>query len=180
MSLARTLTVFLDRDGTINRKPPEGSYVIRPEELELLTGAATAIRRLNDAGATVVVVTNQRGVARGLMSESELGRIHTRMREALGAEGAHVDAVYSCVHERGECQCRKPQPGLLTQAMAEYPEIAGSRLVMVGDSVSDVEAGRAVGATTVLIGESSGAAAAASPAYIAESIGVAVDWILTR
>ena len=169
----------MDRDGTINRKPPEGSYVCEPSQLELLPEAAAAIRRLNDAGIKVIVVTNQRAVARGLMAESTLLQIHDRMRCLLEEHAAQVDRIYSCVHDVGSCACRKPQPGLLLQAMAEDPAITRSPFVMIGDSDSDVAAGRFVGAVTVRLSEAEltqGEAAGAS--HVARTLSEAVDWVL--
>ncbi|HEV2062608.1 MAG TPA: HAD-IIIA family hydrolase, partial [Solirubrobacteraceae bacterium] len=101
---------FLDRDGTINVKPPEGEYVEAPEELRLLPGAAAAIARLNAAGLPVIVVTNQRGVALGRMTEADVAAVHDRLREELSRAGAHVDAIYHCPHQEGACACRKPRP----------------------------------------------------------------------
>src|SRR3954453_10440930 len=115
--------VFLDRDGTINVSAPRGGYITRAGELALLRGAAAAVRRLNEAGAWVGVVTNQRGVALGLMSEADVDGVHARLRELLAAEGAHVDGIWTCPHAEGACDCRKPQPGILLQAQREHPEI---------------------------------------------------------
>ena len=140
--------VLLDRDGTINVKAPEGEYVTEPDELELLPGAAGAIRRLNGAGLPVAVVTNQRGVALGRMSAQAVDAVHAALAGALAAEGAHVDAVLVCPHERGTCACRKPLPGLLEQAASELG-LALADAVMIGDADSDVDAGRAAGTRTV-------------------------------
>jgi histidinol-phosphate phosphatase family protein len=97
-------TVFLDRDGTINVKPPEGDYVKPWDEFEFLRGAATAVRELFDAGLRVVIVTNQRGIARGLMKEEDLADIHARMVAAIGRDVP----ICHCPHDEGECDCRKP------------------------------------------------------------------------
>src|SRR5687768_8244975 len=109
-------TAFLDRDGTINAPPPEGEYVTRPEALELLPRAGEAIARLNAAGWRVVVVTNQRGVALGRMTLSDVRDVHARLREELADRGAHLDGVYVCPHAEGTCGCRKPAVGLFEQA----------------------------------------------------------------
>ena len=178
---SRPATVFLDRDGTINRKPPGGSYVCEPSQLELLPEAASAIRRLNQAGIKVIIVTNQRGVAQGLMAEGALVEVHDRLRELLRAEGAAIDRIYCCVHEVGSCQCRKPEPGLLFEAMAEDPAIAQSRFVMIGDSDSDVVAGRRAGAETVWLSDGHGVPTyGADPSHIAQTLSQAVDWVLQR
>jgi D-glycero-D-manno-heptose 1,7-bisphosphate phosphatase len=141
-------TVFLDRDGTINVKAPEGDYVKSWEEFELLPGAVEAVRALRDAGLRVVIVTNQRGIALGRMTEDDLAEIHSRMLEQLGP----VDAVYHCPHDEGECDCRKPLPGMLVRAAEEVPGVDLARSVTIGDSESDMEAGRAAGTRTLLIG----------------------------
>jgi D-glycero-D-manno-heptose 1,7-bisphosphate phosphatase len=141
-------TVFLDRDGTINVKAPEGDYVKSWDQFEFLPGAADAVRALRDAGRRVVIVTNQRGIALGRMTEEDLADIHVRMLEVTGP----VDAIYHCPHDDGECDCRKPLPGMLERAAAELPGVDLSRSVMIGDSESDMQAGRAVGARCIRIG----------------------------
>jgi D-glycero-D-manno-heptose 1,7-bisphosphate phosphatase len=151
--------VLLDRDGTINRKPPEGGYVTCPDALELLPGAAAAIRRLNDAGVLVAVVTNQRGIARGRLDEPGLGATHAALRQRLAAAaGAHVDAIHHCPHERGTCACRKPEPGLLAAAAAQFG-VRPAATVMIGDAESDVEAGRRFGARTIRLAPEASAGA---------------------
>lgn len=147
---SRATTVFLDRDGTVNVKAAEGDYVRRPEDMALLPGAALAVRRFNEAGVQTVVVTNQRGVSLGLMSASDLARVHDRLAALLAAEaGAHLDAIYACIHAAGTCDCRKPAPGLLLMAARADPRIALSTSVMIGDAESDVEAGRRAGVGTI-------------------------------
>lgn len=143
--------VFLDRDGTLNVKPAEGEYVERPADLELLPGAAEAVRTLNRAGLWTGVVTNQRGVALGRMSADQLEAVHRRLRELLSREDAVLDAIYACPHEAGACDCRKPQPGMLLRARRENPALDFRRAAIVGDSLNDIEAGRSVGLRTVLI-----------------------------
>lgn len=144
-------TVFLDRDGVINQKAREGEYVRRAEDLKLLKGAASAIARLNRAGIRVVVVTNQRGVALGLYSKQELLAIETALDNMLSAEAARVDGFYFCPHDKGACDCRKPQPGLFKQAKRDFPEILVAESVMIGDSLSDIEFGRNLGMQTIFI-----------------------------
>ncbi len=144
--------VLLDRDGTINVKAPEGCYITDPEQLELLPGAAEGIRLLNHAGVPVVVVTNQRGVALGRMDESDLRAVHARLRELLRDHDAWVDAIFYCPHEKGTCACRKPGTLMLRRAGAYLGLTTLRHAVMIGDSPSDVEAGRRAGARTVLLG----------------------------
>lgn len=138
-------TVFLDRDGTINEKPREGEYVLVPGQLRLIPGAADAIRAVNEAGIRVVVLTNQRCVAKGLVSEAQLDSIHRRLESLLADSGAHIDAIHVCPHEEGECECRKPRPGLFHEAKRADPGIDLARSVMIGDSGSDCEAAAAAG-----------------------------------
>ncbi|MDQ3935919.1 MAG: HAD-IIIA family hydrolase, partial [Actinomycetota bacterium] len=141
---------FLDRDGTINEKAPEGEYVESPDEVVMLPGAAAAVARLNAAGVPVLVVTNQRGIALGRMTEADLAAVHERISSELAAEGAHVDGWYHCPHGLDECDCRKPGTLLFERAASER-QLQLDRAVVVGDSASDVEAGRRVGAKTVLL-----------------------------
>ena len=156
--------VFLDRDGTLNVKPPLGEYIERPDALELLPGAAKAVGMLNRAGLWTGVVTNQRGVALGRMSMEDLDAVHERLRYLLRLEGAFVDAIYMCPHEIGACDCRKPDPGLFLRAQSENPELDFAQAAIVGDSASDVEAGRRVGMATVLIASNKDELAKASTA----------------
>ena len=144
---------FLDRDGTINLKAPEGEYVTYVSELALLPGAAEAIRRLNDARILVIVVTNQRGIALGRMSEQDLAEIHAELEARLdAAAGARIDAFFHCPHDLNKCSCRKPATGMFIAARVRFPGIDFSASVTVGDSASDVEAGRALGMRTLQLG----------------------------
>ena len=149
-------TAFLDRDGVINEKMPEGRYVRSPCELRLLQGAAEAIARLNRAHIRTLVVTNQRGIALGLYTMNDVEAIHAALQRLLAASGAHVDRFYVCPHDKGQCNCRKPLPGLYERALAEFPDIKAAASVLIGDSLSDIEFGRRVDMHTVFIeGESS-------------------------
>lgn len=145
-------TAFLDRDGTINESPPEGEYVISPDEVRLLDGAAEAIRLLNEHPAKVVVVTNQRGIALGKMSEADLELVNERLIDLLAREGAHLDAVLHCPHREGACDCRKPGPGMFERAAREVEGVELAGAAMIGDTARDVEAGNRLGLTTVRIG----------------------------
>lgn len=144
-------TVFLDRDGILNAKMPEHRYVTRWEEFRVLPGVPEAVRRLNDAGLRVVVVSNQRGIAKGLYTTADLDAIHAKFQQLLELEGARIDAFFICPHEENECNCRKPLPGLFEQAVAQFPEIAAATSVMIGDSPTDIEFGRRLGMKTVFI-----------------------------
>ena len=113
--------VFLDREGILNRKPPEGAYVTCWQDFEILPGVEQAISRLNRSGRTVILVTNQRGVALGRMTQTDLDDIHRRLRDHLAQHRAHLDAIYVCPHEVGECHCRKPDTGMFEQAFSDFP-----------------------------------------------------------
>jgi len=153
--------VFLDRDGTLNR---EVDFLADPAQLELLPGVAEGLTRLAKDQWLLCVVTNQSGVARGLVSEGDLAEIHTRLRELLSRGGAHLDWIGHCPHHpdhgptelRRVCDCRKPRPGLLQRAAAEL-DIDLTRSWMVGDSARDLEAGRAAGCHPILVGTGNGA-----------------------
>jgi D-glycero-D-manno-heptose 1,7-bisphosphate phosphatase len=139
---------FLDRDGVVNRKAPGDGYITRFEEIDFLPGVAQAIALLNRSGYRVILVTNQRCVAKGLLTISELDSIHRRMCEVLAGAGATVDAVYYCPHElEPACPCRKPRPGLLLDAAREHG-IALTESWMIGDSDADIDAGRNAGCRT--------------------------------
>jgi D-glycero-D-manno-heptose 1,7-bisphosphate phosphatase len=144
-------TVFLDRDGVLNEKMPEHRYVTRWEEFRVLPGVPEALRRLNEAGLRVVVVSNQRGIAKGLYTWADLEAMHAQFQRLLEREGAHIDAFFICPHETGECNCRKPLPGLFEQAVARFPEITAATSVVIGDSIVDIEFGRRLGMSTIFI-----------------------------
>lgn len=144
---------FLDRDGVINRKPAEGEYVTRWEEMEILPGVPEAIALLTEAGYCVLAVSNQRCVAKGLLTISELELLHERLRQELDAKGAHITKIYYCPHENNPpCGCRKPAPGMLLNAARENG-IELERSWMVGDSDVDMQAGRSAGCRTARIGD---------------------------
>jgi D-glycero-D-manno-heptose 1,7-bisphosphate phosphatase len=144
-------TVFLDRDGVLNRKAPEGEYVTRWEDFSVLDGVVEALALLKRAGLRAIVVTNQRGVALGRYTLAEVDALHSRFEQLLAAGGARVDAIYTCPHDRGECNCRKPLPGLFEQAAARFPDISAQTSVMIGDSLVDMEFGKGLGMRTILI-----------------------------
>jgi histidinol-phosphate phosphatase family protein len=140
--------VFLDRDGVINRKVPEGEYVTSLKDFRFLPGVANAITLLNRAGFRVVVVSNQRCIAKGLITTQDLELMHQWMCRELAVSGAIVDDVYYCPHEeQPPCNCRKPAPGMLLTAAREHQlELAASW--MIGDSSSDMNAGKSAGCRT--------------------------------
>ncbi len=143
--------VFLDRDGTLNAGPPAGQYITNPKALSLLPGAGEAVRMLNQAGVWTGLVTNQRGVALGRMTIAQLAAVHSRLVQLLSDQQARLDAIYYCPHEVGVCGCRKPQSGMFLRARREQPDIDFKRAAIVGDSLNDIEAGRRLGLSTVLL-----------------------------
>lgn len=150
--LSRSLrTVFLDRDGVLNEKPPEGHYVTEWNDFHLLPGVPESIRRLNHAGLRVVVVSNQRGIALGLYTDADVQAIHSALQALLQSHGAHIDAYFICPHDKDQCNCRKPLPGLFEQAAAAFPSISAATSVIIGDSISDIEFGRRLGIKTIFI-----------------------------
>ena len=184
--------VFLDRDGTVNT---EVGYLRDLSMLSLIPGVGRAIKKLNDAGFLVVLVTNQSGVARGYFPESLVDAAHVRLEELLGADGARLDAVYYCPHHPTAgttahtriCACRKPGTGLIDQAATDLA-IDVHRSYMVGDKWSDVELGHRAGAVSILV--RSGFAAddpgnvrpehVAEPDFTAHDLAEAADWIIAH
>jgi D-glycero-D-manno-heptose 1,7-bisphosphate phosphatase len=165
--------VFLDRDGVINRKAPEGQYVTRWEDFHVLPGVVEGITLLNRSGYCVIVVTNQRCIAKGLMTVADLEKMHQRMSDFLARAGATIDAIYYCPHEVEQfCNCRKPASGMLLDAARSCGiELPASWII--GDSDIDIEAGKNAGcrtarllATNETVDESGGRGAARNCADI--------------
>jgi len=143
-----TRAVFLDRDGVINQKGPEGQYVTRWEDFHLLPGVVEGIALLNRTGFSVIVVTNQRCIAKGQMTEADLEKMHERMTGVLAEAGAVIDGTYYCPHElEPSCACRKPAPGMLLDA-ARSRGIELHASWMIGDSDIDIDAGKNAGYKT--------------------------------
>jgi D-glycero-D-manno-heptose 1,7-bisphosphate phosphatase len=150
---------FLDRDGTLNVRPAEHEYVANPSDFVWLPGAREAMARLHGAGYVLAVVSNQRGVARGLVPMSALRDIERRIQRDLAGFGCRVEAFRYCVHDLDdECECRKPRPGMLRELALDL-DLALADSWMIGDTESDVAAGRAAGCRTVLVGSPSASVA---------------------
>lgn len=175
---------FIDRDGVINE---ERRYVNRLEDFVLLPGAVPGLRKLQGMGFELVVVTNQAGVARGYYGEGQVHKLHAHMHEMLAGEGVHLRAVMYCPHHpQGsvaayalECTCRKPAPGLLLQAAAEHG-LDLKRSVLVGDKVSDLEAGFAAGLQRCVLvesGHSTDEAARRRASRVCADLLAAADWM---
>jgi len=152
-NLENIVYVFLDRDGVLNRNLPDGRFVTSWEQFDLLPGVEEAVGHLNRSGRKVIVVTNQRGIALGLYSEADLHTLHERWREHMAAHGARLDAIYHCPHDNGQCNCRKPETGMFEQAFRDFPGATASNSIMVGDSLSDMEAASRLGMRSVFLAD---------------------------
>jgi histidinol-phosphate phosphatase family protein len=150
---AREPAVLLDRDGVLNERPPRAEYVRRPEDVRWLPGALEALRLLADAGWSVIVISNQAGVGRGVMTREEVDAVNERLRRDAEAAGGRIDAFLYCPHDWDEgCLCRKPAPGLLFEAQREF-HLDLTRTTFVGDDERDAQAAEAAGARPLLVGE---------------------------
>ena len=142
----REWCLFLDRDGVINRRII-GDYVRTWHDFEWLPGAQSALKILREWAPHLVVVTNQQGVGKGLMSCGDVAEIHQSLRADLAADGVVIDAFQVCPHlESAGCSCRKPRPGLILDWLKQHPDSSASLSIMVGDSDSDFELARNVAA----------------------------------
>lgn len=140
--------VFFDRDGTLIH---DASYLSRPDQVELLAGAADAIRALSAGGFLTVLITNQSGIGRGYFSPDEYARVHARMNELLAAAGARLDAAYHCPHtEQDQCECRKPGVALFERAARDH-DIDFASSWCIGDRWRDVAPAQTLGASGLLV-----------------------------
>ncbi|MDQ6745242.1 MAG: HAD family hydrolase [Actinomycetota bacterium] len=156
--MTRSRAVFMDRDGTLME---DVGYPRDPAQVRLLPGVTEALRRLHDAGFLLVIVSNQSGVGRGLISPEQATAVHRRLMEMLGEDGVSLDQARYCPHAPEDgCDCRKPSPSMLIDAAFSL-DIDLSVSYMIGDKRSDVEAGRRAGCRTILLesggGETAGA-----------------------
>jgi len=177
------VTVFLDRDGTLNYDP---GYLKVAADLKLLAGVGPALARLKRAGARLVVVTNQSGVGRGIVTLKDLESIHARLQGLLEQEGAALDAIYFCPHHPNDgCHCRKPNVGMVERAVSEL-QLDLRRSYLIGDHARDIQLANRVGAKAILLTPASVDAQAldrlkveqALPDAVAQSMAEAADWIL--
>jgi D-glycero-D-manno-heptose 1,7-bisphosphate phosphatase len=171
--------VFLDRDGVIDKAPPLGEWVLRWEEFEFADGALAALRRLRERGFTVVVVTNQSCVGRGLVTRDVVDDINSRMCESVAAAGGEISGVYCCPHTEADgCACRKPKPGLIDRAAREL-SLSPDRAFLIGDTERDIGAGAARGCTTILVAQAGDAKPTATRAdHVVGSLSEAVELVL--
>lgn len=143
--------LFLDRDGVINRREV-GKYTHEPTEFIFLEGVLDALAILAQKFEFIFVVTNQQGIGKGLMTEAQLTAVHQKMLTEVAQAGGRIDAVYHCPHlETLQCECRKPRTGMALQAQRDFPKVDFNRSIMVGDFLSDIQMGSALGMQTVFV-----------------------------
>lgn len=149
-STASDWTLFLDRDGVINVKVD--GYVTTPQNFHFLQGVLDTLPRLSDIFAQIIIVTNQQGIGKGLMTHDDLHSIHSKMLRNIELADGRIDNIYYCPYLAAEeAPCRKPNPGMALQAAQDYPAITFAQSVMIGDSDSDIAFGNLLGMTTVRI-----------------------------
>ncbi len=149
----KDFTLFLDRDGVINRRIV-GDYVTNIPQFEFVEGVKESLAEMSKIFHPIVVVTNQQGIAKKLMTEEDLQRLHQYMTKEIERAGGKIDAVYYCPHlAETHCQCRKPNVGMALKMRKQFPSVNFKKSVMVGDSLSDMKFGKRLGMTTVFIGE---------------------------
>jgi len=181
--LGKNKAIFLDRDGTIN---VDVHYLDTPNNFNMYPGVGLGVKRLQDAGFKIIVITNQSGIARGYYTLETLERIHEKMLKEFEEYDAHVDGIYFCPHHPDDsCKCRKPKTGMFEKAIEEH-DIDSSFSFMIGDKPLDVKAGRRIGAKTILIPEPDIRQDVVRekdswdviPDFFAQDFLNAVDWIL--
>lgn len=144
-------TLFLDRDGVINKKL-EGRYVCNFLEFKFILGSLEAISKLSNVFNRILIITNQQGIAKGIISDIDLNALHDQMEEKLEQSGGKITKIYYCPHlEEFDCRCRKPKPGMIEQAIIDFPEIIIEDSYLIGDSDSDIEAGKRMNLNTVKV-----------------------------
>lgn len=144
-------TLFLDRDGVINVKL-EARYVRNSNEFEFMQGALVAISKLSKLFKRILIVTNQQGIGKGIMTEADLNLLHSFMTSEIGKLNGKIDKIYFCPHLVSvNCNCRKPNPGMINQAIADFPDIDRQNSYLIGDSDSDIEAGNCMNLNTVKV-----------------------------
>ena len=154
LTIDKTWTLFLDRDGVINYKI-ENDYVRNIDQFQLLPHVLDALKGISIIFGRIIVVTNQRGIARGLITQEELTSIHNMLVDKINISGGRIDRIYTCPHDyEDNCNCRKPKIGMALLAKKDFPEIDFKKSIMVGDSESDMIFGQNIGMTTVMISNS--------------------------
>lgn len=149
-NIDREWTLFLDRDGVIN-VDKDGSYIFTPDEFIFMEGAPELFKKLTSAFKHIIVVTNQRGVGRGLMTEDSLHSIHHKMKDGINRSGGRITAIYYCTANDRLHPERKPNPGMVFRAKADFPDINLAKSIVVGNNISDMRLGRNAGIYTVFV-----------------------------
>lgn len=177
-------TIFLDRDGTLN---PDPGYIKSPDQFDLFPGVSEALASLKRAGARLIVVTNQSGIARGLLSREDLDAVHRKLTRLLAGAGVALDAIYVCPHHPDDgCECRKPNRGMIDQAVREYG-VNLDRSYVIGDHIREIELAKRIGARSILVTTGvvsqqeaeSLKASGPTPDWIASSLAEAADRLLS-
>ena len=149
-SVTQEWTLFLDRDGVINEEKL-GEYILHWEYFIFGKGVLEIFKKLGDTFGRIIIVTNQKGVGKGLMTQEALDSIHYEMQREVGIVGGRIDKIYFCTDIDDNSQMRKPNPGMAFQAKKDFPEINFSKAIMVGNKLSDMRFGRAAGMFTVFV-----------------------------
>ena len=173
--------IFLDRDGTLN---PDPGYISDPKDYELYDGVCEALLKLQNAGYLLILITNQSGISRGLITEEQLEAVHNKMKKLLKAGGVTLNAIYYCPHHPEhpyngitKCNCRKPKPGLILKAIEDY-DIDKSASFMIGDRTSDIKIGLAADVAPVCIASKPFEEYQTIPTF--QTLLQAADWILKQ
>ena len=149
-SIDKTWTLFLDRDGVINGELKD-EYILRFQDFIFFDGVLQALKILNEIFGTIVIITNQKGVGKGLMTLDDLGAIHKYMMDEIISHGGRIDKIYCCTDLDDDSPNRKPRPGMAFQAQRDLPQIDFHKSVMTGNKLTDMQFGRAIGSKTVFI-----------------------------
>lgn len=151
LNIDKSWSLFLDRDGVINKRLMD-DYVKNLDEFEFIEGVPEAIKKFSMIFGKIFIITNQRGIARKIMTENDLQKVHDFMLEEIKNCGGIVDKIYFCPHDRDEnCGCRKPSPGMALKAKKDFPEIDFNKSIMVGDTAPDIKFGQNAGMYTIKI-----------------------------
>lgn len=146
----KSWTLFLDRDGVINHEKKE-NYILNWNEFRFYDGVTYALKILSEIFGIIIMVTNQRGVGKGLMSVEDLTDIHAKMQDAIIASSARIDKIYYCSSLDNDCYERKPNPGMAYQAQKDFPSIDLSKSIMIGNKLSDMQFGKNAGMSTIFV-----------------------------
>jgi len=176
-SLKTKKFLFLDRDGVINVHRPN-DYVKTLEEFEFLPGALEALVKLSSYFVRIVIVTNQRGVSKGKMKETALQEIHAYLKQQVENAGGKIDAIYYSIHMDDNHPNRKPNEGMALEAKRHFPEIDFSQSIMIGDTRTDIEFGKRLGMTTILIKKEKPVWIEPVPDFMADSLASAASWLI--